>query len=67
MHLIEGKPATYQHGTQVCFLGNGSVLNLCNSLSELRRQQKSSLNWRLARNLEDRKEDYGYLRIRTND
>ena len=64
MHLIEGRPATYEKSSQVCFLSNGSILRLCDSLKQLRIEQKKSLAWRLKNKMDDRKEDYGFLRIR---
>lgn len=64
MHTLEGRPATYVKNSQVCFLSNGSVLSLCDSLAQIRREQKQSLKWRLKKNMSDRKEDYGCLRIK---
>ena len=52
MHLLSGKPATFFDG-QLLFTGGRSRVKLCDSLKEIRRQQKQSRKYRVDRNYDD--------------
>lgn len=66
MHTIDGRPAFYVPGEQICFCGDaGSVRSpLATSLAQIRREQVASDEWRNKRGfMRDLTSEYGYVRI----
>ena len=66
LHTIRGKPAFYD-GMQICcgFVG-GRHRNrqpLCVSLRQIRREQRSAVEWRWDHGFDADPEDYGYVRV----
>lgn len=64
LHLLSGQPAKYYLGQQICFMKDGESLVFCDSLRQLRREQRDSARWREERGYSDYSADYGYLRVR---
>lgn len=63
MHLIKGNPAAF-YCEQICYGNHGLLIpdHLCESLYELRQQQKKSNEWRHAQGWDST--DFSYLRVR---
>lgn len=63
MHTINGHPAGYVAGTQICYAPHyGKAAVLVRSLREIRQQQRASNEWRKARGMSTHT-DYGYVRV----
>lgn len=48
MHTLDGKPAFYDPGQQICFTGVGrcNAVTLVDSIKEIQKQQRLSRKWR---------------------
>lgn len=61
MHLLRGKPASFT-GQQVTY-SSLYVKKLCDTLKELRLEQKKSLKWRKEKGFSDCGLDYDYIKV----
>jgi len=64
MHTIDGRPAFYEEGQQVCFIRNGYALELRFSLAQIIREQRASSKWRRQQGLSNFDAKYGYLLVK---
>ena len=64
LHLIDGRPALYIQGMQICFMRNGESMKFCRSLRQVYREQQASTRWRLEHRYPSHQQSYGYLRIK---
>lgn len=68
MHTIDGKPAKYYPGDQICFIYSSCRANLkfANSLKQIRSEQKKSIEFRRKRGYINTpiEKGYGYLLFR---
>jgi hypothetical protein len=64
IHTIDGRPAVFWRGEQICYAENGNRLSalLVPSLRQIRREQAASEAWRRSQGFEPT--PYGYLRLR---
>lgn len=48
MHTMDGRPASYNPGGQICFLTSSRSFptRLCDSMSQIRRERRLSDKWR---------------------
>jgi len=67
MHTLDGHPAVYWPGEQICFAGGRAPLRLATSLGQIHRERRMSEKFRKSRSmLSDF--NYGYCRwITTED
>ncbi len=66
MHTINGKPALYWPGEQICYYNYyGKLTPLAKSLSQIRREQKASHEYRRSYGATVDPKEYGYIRVRT--
>lgn len=67
MHTIDGEPARYNKGEQICYLNNyGKFIGkLVDSLHQIRKEQKLSNKWREEQGC-SLIFDYGYVRVEIN-
>ena len=64
MHTLNGQPASYDEGRQICFATfYGKPNKLCSSLEQIRYEQKKSAEWRLKQGLTDHCWKAGYFRF----
>lgn len=63
MHMLNGTPATYIEGSQVCFSTMTRAIRLCSSLKELRDEWKRSELWRAAKGYTPTSWSHGYRRV----
>lgn len=65
LHTINGKPATYYPGDQICYVTKyGDAGVLVKSLRQIRREQKASIKFRQSKGIPEDGSDYGYRRVR---
>lgn len=65
MHTIKGKPAYFVNDkrcTQICYAGQ-YVNSLCDSLKQIREEQKISNAWRKNKGYCSSLEKYGYKKV----
>jgi hypothetical protein len=64
MHTLDGKPAFYIQGGQVCYANQGRSGHhrqlLVQSLAQLKAEQKASRAWRQSIGMADMASEYGY-------
>ena len=69
MHTLNGRPAYYD-GTKIVFAMRGGYVRrgqwLCESLDEIRKQQRQSFRWRRDQGLDNRW-DHGYVRMHVSE
>jgi hypothetical protein len=67
MHTLNGVPAQYVEGEQICYAngirGNTGVSRLCESRTQIKREQRLAKRWRIKRGYRVIPGDYGYVRI----
>ena len=69
MHLIDGRPAEYYPGEQICYAATGrysrtGIQRLATSIEQIKKEQKLSEKWRLSRGFPPViARDYSYVRI----
>ena len=64
LHLIEGRPAYYVPGMQICFMKfYGKPAPLAASLEQVLREQKASSAWRRKQGFAISASEYGYRRV----
>lgn len=68
MHTIDGVPACYWPGMQICYAnhtrGNDGIISLAESIGQIKKEQKLTLTWRKAQGfVEEVRKDYGYCRL----
>ena len=64
LHTIDGRPAFYVHGMQICFANRyGKPAPLATSLGQIKREQRASVEWRRAQGYDHSAEEYGYRRV----
>ncbi len=67
MHTIDGKPASYVKGEQICYARSGGRgrpwATLATSIEQIKSEQKASIAWRRKRfnDGEKSRNDYGYV------
>lgn len=62
MHTLDGRPATYVPGTQICFVDGRHKARLVPSLAQIRRERRASGEWRERRGYRD-DGDYDYVLV----
>ncbi len=65
MHTLNGKPASFFGGEQICFAGDrGGKIKLVNSLKQIRKEQKITKKFREKMGWDDYHEwDYDYALV----
>ena len=69
MHTLNGKPARYVESKQIVYVGgslggrNSKIKHLATSVTQIRKEQSLSRDWRLQRGYQDDPKVYGYVRI----
>ena len=65
LHTIDGRPAAYVRGKQICFINSyGKAGQLARSLAQIRKEQDASTEWRIAKGYDSHGNNYGYRRVR---
>lgn len=64
IHTLDGQPAEYDPGEQVCYLGRNPLTRFARSLRQLRREQQASVAWRWANGMDGGYAVLGYFRLR---
>jgi len=62
MHTVNGAAAYYDE-SQICYAGQ-YVERLCDTLAEIREEQKLSTEWRLKRGFSSSLDKYGYIKVK---
>lgn len=65
MHILNGQPASFCE-TQICFAGLGQYgqpIKMCDSLDDLRAEQKASEEWRESEGLELNGDTLEYIKV----
>jgi hypothetical protein len=66
-HTINGSPAMYYEGEQICYAtrhrGGNGITKLAASIYQIKKEQAKSDRWRLKKGFDICKHDYGYFRI----
>ena len=66
MHTIEGPPAYYVPGKQICFITHfGTAGMLAHSLKQIREERALSVKYRQEAGIGEDGSRYGYKRVRT--
>lgn len=63
VHTIDGRPAQYFPGSQICFSPWRGITRTATSLRQIRREQRASIRWRREKGYEASPSDYGYFRL----
>lgn len=63
MHTLDGQPATFIDGEQICFAACRRPINLCASMDEIREQRKASSKWRRKKGWSNNLFHYGAVRV----
>jgi hypothetical protein len=64
LHTIDGKPAMYVSGEQICFRPfYGKAYPLADSLDQIRKEQRASNEWRKKQGFRSDGPEHGYVRI----
>ena len=61
IHTINGRPARYD-GDQICYALVTIPINTCESLKQIRREEKATVQWRASKGF-DNTAQYGHMRV----
>ena len=64
MHTLGGMPAHYYPGEQICLAVRTRPIPLCDTLDQIKREQRMSCKWRLANGFEANR-DYGWMKVQS--
>jgi hypothetical protein len=62
MHTIDGAAGSYYPGQQICFAVRTRPIKLCDSLDQIKQEQRKTREWRTAQGFPNQAR-YGHLRV----
>lgn len=63
MHMIQGSPATYEKGSQICYSVKTRPIRLARSLEQIKKEQALSDGWRNKRGYSVNSDLYGWRKV----
>ncbi len=63
IHILNGYPAQYDKGEQICYGSRRSGVKTVNSLAQIKKDQRASCKWRKKQGFEINETVYDYMRI----
>jgi len=64
MHTLDGRPAHYYPGEQICYAIQPRPIPLCSSLKQIKKEQKLSAEWRVKKGFNPNN-DYSHMKVKT--
>lgn len=63
MHTLNSMPAYYYPGEQICYAVRTRPILLCDSLAQIKREQKATALWRNSEGFDCENKSFGWVKV----
>lgn len=65
MHTLNSMPAHYYPGEQICYAVRTRPIPLCDTLAQIKREQRATVAWRKSEGFDCENKSFGWMKVQS--